>query len=381
MRVLLTTDYYPPHVGGGAEATLPVVVASLVRKGHQVQVVTLNTEKTVPVEEIDGSVVYRAPTLPMDRYLGLQFSFSPSLPSFVSGIVRSFAPDIIWAHNHFFTTAAAAHWASRHSGVPVMTDLSLADVNYLPTFQKAAALGWEKTISRWMLRRSAVLTGVSQACIDHAEDLMGHRTVTGIVVPNGVDTQKFFPAERPVQPPTVGFVGRLIHNKGPQRLIEAIPCVVARYPNVKFAFIGDGPLRKSLESRVKALRIDGHVEFHGLVDHDLIPERLRSMSMVVRPSDTEGLPVIALEAMATGIPLVATDVGGTAEVLEHGVTGLLLQANPDPSHISDAINYLLGDPDAMSRMGVTARSVTKKLDWEHCVDMREQVLLEYGRAK
>ena len=103
MRVLLTTDYYPPHVGGGAEATLPVVVASLVRKGHQVQVITLNTEKTEPVEEIDGSVVYRAPTLPMDRYLGLQFSFSPSLPSFVSGIVRSFAPDIIWAHNHFFT--------------------------------------------------------------------------------------------------------------------------------------------------------------------------------------------------------------------------------------------------------------------------------------
>ena len=197
MRVLLTSDYYPPHYGGGAEATLPVVVRHLAKKGHQVEVITLNTRKARAVEERDGAVVYRVPTWPLERFVGLQFSLSPSLPLFVLRRVKQFNPDIIWAHNHFFTTSLAAHMASHWAKVPVLTDLSLADVYSLPFRQKMLALSWEWTLSRWMVRRSAVLTGVSQACVDHGKQLLGGKSVPATVVPNGVDTGAFHPAAKP----------------------------------------------------------------------------------------------------------------------------------------------------------------------------------------
>lgn len=379
MRILLTTDYYPPHYGGGAEATLPVVVHSLAQLGHSVEVITLNTRNAKPVEERDGAVVHRVPTWPLERILGLQFSFSPSLPLFVSRRVRQFRPDIIWAHNHFFTTSLAGHWASLGCGTPVLTDLSVADVGNLPRRQRMFALGWEKTLSRWMLRRSVALTGVSQACIDHAKKLIGRKPVPVFVVPNGVNRSKFRPPNSPNQSVTVGFVGRLIQNKGPQRLVDAIPKVLASHPSVRFVFIGDGPLKATLQSRVKVLGASHAVEFKGSITHEKMPDALRTLNIVVRPSDTEGLPVILLESMATGIPVIATDVGGTREVLQHEVTGILLAPNPAPHDISHAVNSLVGDRERLDRLGRTARKASERVDWRHCIGLREEVLLRFGK--
>jgi glycosyltransferase involved in cell wall biosynthesis len=380
MRVLVTTDYYPPHYGGGAEATLPVVIRWLAERGHAVEVITLNTQNAKGVEERDGAVVYRVGTWPLERVTGLQFSLSPSLPAFTLRRLWQFQPNIVWAHNHFFTTSLAAHWAAQWTHIPVLTDLSLADVRHLTLPQKLLALGWERIFSKWMLRHSAILTGVSQACIDHGKQLLGRKVVPAVVVPNGVDTSAFHPAEKASRPVSVGFVGRLIRNKGPQRLLAAIPHVLSEHPEVRFVFIGDGPMKATLQSQAEDLGVSRAVDFLGRLAHERIPETLRSVDIVVRPSDTEGLPVAVLESLATGIPVIATDVGGTREIVHHEVTGLLLPPKPAPTEIACAILSLVYDEKKRTQLGQAARKSSEALDWRHCVGLREEVLLQYARA-
>jgi len=113
LRVLLATDYYPPHYGGGAESTLPVAVRYLAGRGHRIDVITLSRDRAAARDECDGITVHRLPGFAMENWLGLQFTLSPGLFRGVDRLVSETAPDVVWAHNHFFTTSLAAHWAAR----------------------------------------------------------------------------------------------------------------------------------------------------------------------------------------------------------------------------------------------------------------------------
>jgi len=382
LRVLLTTDYYPPHHGGGAESTLPVAARYLAGRGHSVDVVTLGSDGGGLREDCEGVTVHHVPSFAMEKWLGLQFAVSLGLFRRMGLLISDVEPDVVWAHNHFFTTSLAAHWAARSKRIPVITDLSVADVDHLPLRYRLPAEAWEQSAARWMLGRSVALSGVSEAAIRHGRKLLGARAegMPAWVVPNGVDTEVFRPAEAEPTQVTIGFVGRLISNKGPQRLVEAIPRVLEEQPNARFVFIGDGPLRGDLEERVRTLKVTPSVEFRGSLPHEEIPEALRSLTMVVRPSDTEGLPVIALEAMASGLPVIATDVGGTREVVQDGVTGVLLPPRPSPGVIADAILSVARDDRLRSTMRSASRLAAEGLTWSRCLEQREELLTTYARS-
>jgi glycosyltransferase involved in cell wall biosynthesis len=147
-------------------------------------------------------------------------------------------------------------------------------------------------------------------------------------------------------------VGRLTHMKEQWQLIDAVPLLAARFPRLAVVLIGDGPLRRSLTDRAAALGVASLVRFPG--HRPDAPSLLPAADVFALPSRREGMPLAALEAMAAGLPVVATRVIGSEEVVVDGVTGALVPRGA-PAALAGAIADLLADPELRRRQGLAGR--------------------------
>ncbi|MFX0197756.1 MAG: glycosyltransferase [Candidatus Hodarchaeota archaeon] len=156
----------------------------------------------------------------------------------------------------------------------------------------------------------------------------------------------------------VGTVRSLTPKMGIDHLIRCIPKVRAKIPDVTFLIVGDGPLRHDLECLAKKISVDNSILFLG--ERRDVRTLLSAMDIFVMPSVWETFGIAALEAMAAELPVVAYAVGGLKEVVEHGVTGLLL---PDRNYhdLAKAITVLAKDPDRRAEMGSLSKKRTEKL--------------------
>jgi L-malate glycosyltransferase len=170
--------------------------------------------------------------------------------------------------------------------------------------------------------------------------------------------------------------------KGHPTLIEAARTICARFPQVKFVLIGDGKKRAEFESQVSALGLQPNFLFLG--SRQNVSEILACCDMAVLPSKAEGFSNALLEYMATGLPTIATDVGGNPEVIENGVNGLLVRPN-DPTALAGAISSLLQDPHLASQLGAAGRErVRRHFDFAQLtsnVDALYTELLQAQRPK
>jgi sugar transferase (PEP-CTERM/EpsH1 system associated) len=219
---------------------------------------------------------------------------------------------------------------------------------------------------------------VSQDLANWLEESIGVSPERIHQVYNGVDQSRFRPGGREnsiVFPPeflppgkfvVLGGVGRLAEVKDQGIIFEALADLLARNPalreSLRVILVGDGPLMATLKSQVSALNLDGMVWMPG--DRDDIPNLLQAMDIFLLPSLAEGVSNTLLEAMASGLPAIATAIGGTPEIVDNGVTGLLVPVG-DASALSSAMMALVESPTDRERLGVAARNkVLEKFDWD-----------------
>jgi glycosyltransferase involved in cell wall biosynthesis len=183
------------------------------------------------------------------------------------------------------------------------------------------------------------------------------------VIANGVDTHQFQPGERRADGTfRIACVGRLIFNKGPQFLIEAAPQILRAHPKAEFVLVGDGPLRASLEERARRLNIGHRVNFLGTRSD--VAAILQGCDVLVRPSLLEGMPLAVLEAMACGLPVVATPVSGTAELVRGGENGLLVRP-AQPDDLAAAVLRLAEDESLREAQGRRGRWLAEhRYSWD-----------------
>jgi len=178
------------------------------------------------------------------------------------------------------------------------------------------------------------------------------------VVPNGVDLMRFGPVASPSNSgdiPTVATLANLRPEKGLGQLLEAAAIVIRRAPRARFVIWGEGPLRGDLEAKARALGLNGVVEMPGATR---APEQVLKQSHIfVLPSLSEASSNVVLEAMATGLLVVATRVGGTPALVEDHRTGLLVQPENAPA-LAEAILRLLETPAIATEMGARGRART-----------------------
>ena len=233
---------------------------------------------------------------------------------------------------------------------------------------------WRVEVDRLTWRLADVWTANAEAVADVLVAREGLARDRIAVIPTGVDTVRFSPR------PDGGFraqlnvgddalllsVARLDRLKGHRTLLEGFSYVTKRHPRAVLVLVGDGAERPALEALAASLRLTARVRFTGgLAD---VRPALAAADVFVLSSDAEGMPGSVLEAMAMGLPVVATDVGGTAEALAGGAAGVLVPPG-NPQALAEAVASLLDAPDRCRALGARGRTlVMERYAVDHIVD-------------
>jgi glycosyltransferase involved in cell wall biosynthesis len=203
------------------------------------------------------------------------------------------------------------------------------------------------------------------------------------VVFNGTDLRRFSPDRNRAGagefgPHMVFACRQLFPRKGIRFLIEAAALIKPRFPDLKVVIAGDGFERPELVALSRRLGIAADVTFLGWVPNALLPQYYRAAAVSVIPSLEEGFGIPAAEAMGCEIPVVASDAGGLPEVVENGVTGLVVPRG-DSRALASALESLLADPLLRRRMGVAGRERALRLfDWDRTAERFEEIYRGLG---
>jgi glycosyltransferase involved in cell wall biosynthesis len=328
---------------GGTPRSVQALVLGLRENGYQVRVVSL-----LEGGEIAGEL--QAAGISVSG-LGLDSRPLAAAWEFFS-LLRRERPLIL--HTFLFHANLLGRIFGRLAGVPFII---ASERSAEPS--KTSARVW---LDHMTWRLATIWTANAEAVATTLERREGIDRRRIAVIPTAVDTDRFSPrAADPEVRRNLGVspdetllisIGRLDTLKGHATLIEAFGLVAARRSNVRLALIGEGAEQASLEAQAAATGLDGRVTFLG-GRADVVPY-LRAADVFVLASNTEGMPGAVLEAMAVGLPVVATAVGGTPEVVVDGQTGVLVPPR-DAAAFAAAILHLLEDPEQARAMGARAR--------------------------
>ncbi|MFH1184360.1 MAG: glycosyltransferase family 4 protein [Chloroflexota bacterium] len=208
---------------------------------------------------------------------------------------------------------------------------------------------------------ASILVNVSRKVLEQAA-AAGIRRERMTVIPNGIPSSDAGAGNGPAMRAELGIdeedvlilsVGRLVYQKGHEYLIEAMHSILPDFPRAKAVICGEGPLRRQLEAQIDRLGVAASVTLPG--NRMDIDRFLRSANIFVLPSRWEGLPVALLEAMDSGLPVVATRVEGVEEVIQNSAQGLLVPPE-DARALAESLKGLIADPELRERMGTGARA-------------------------
>lgn len=207
----------------------------------------------------------------------------------------------------------------------------------------------------------------------------------------GIDTQHFSPRNsddlrtslKLAEKKVIVCVARLVHRKGQDRLIEAMPEILNAIPNAHLLIVGEGPYRQQLVKRVNQLKMKDDVTFVGRIGYEQLPEYICAGDLFAMPSrsrfwglEVEGLGISYLEASACGLPVIAGNSGGAPDAVDEGKSGVVV-SGVDNDAIAKAVIELLRDSDSSKKMGVYGRNwVVEKWRWEIWSEAFEQLLIK-----
>ena len=360
MRILVTTDWFAPSTGGGAERVVYEVAVRLAAEGHTIKIVGSRPDGGAPFELPPDVSLVSVPARNLSRLLGAQVSVAPGFARAVGGAIAAARPDVVWSHSLQFQSTLAAAVAARRAGVPLVVTAHIGDLRQVAGAVGVAARVHEATLGRFVLGRACRAMAVSDAVAGHLHALAPRLPID--VVPNGVDHARFRPVARRFDGTlVVGLLGRLVANKGPATAVSAVAQLIRRGVAARLFIAGDGPEREWLARLAAAEGIAGAVVFEGFRTD---PERwFATIDVLVRPSLTEGMPLGLLEAMAAGVPVIASDVPGNAALVAHGTTGLLVPVR-EPTALADTLERVAGDEELRERLRVGGLALTALMTWD-----------------
>lgn len=359
---MIVQDFPPDARGAGFYAYY--LSLHLKQRGFDVTVFTRGDASSTTVEEVDGIRVYRVrfvPAYPFHLTLHKQW---------LKRAIRNCPVDFdIWHfHNPMVPSLdidapkVLTEHGTTMSGIkrrPLEGPFSLGLKIFSPLYTNN---------ERRLIDQAAEVTTVSEACANELVEYYDHHDVE--VVYNGVDTEYFRPGETPSvgSPPTVLYTGAHHPRKELNTLLYAVKQVVDCNPEIRVVLTGTGSNREELIQMSSEMGIRDRVKFPGYVSRDRLLEYYQSSDIFVNPSRYEGLPTSVLEAMACGLPVVATDIPGHNELITRGENGLLVPPG-DSSKLAKAISDLIADKDLQRQFAERSRAtVTQKYDWAVIAD-------------
>jgi phosphatidyl-myo-inositol alpha-mannosyltransferase len=345
---------------GGVQVHVRALAERLSARGHAIRVLT--PAATGPAEDW---VVAAGRPVPL-RYNGSSAPIDPRPWSrrAVGRALRAFAPDVLHAHEPL--SPSTSMWALLEAEVPVVG-----------TFHSGATRSRLFDISAPVLRRVADRLAIRVAVSERAAAFARARIGGSYeLVPNGVDVGRFASAA----PADLGpgtkllFVGRLEARKGFRVALSAFASLAADRPGLRLVVAGEGPDRRAVDELPTQVR--DRVVLLGAVPNDRVPAVARACDLFVGPSvGGESFGIVLVEAMAAGLPVVASDTPGYDEVVRDGRDGLLVPPR-DAVALAAAVNRVLDDPGLAERLRAAGTARAAAYDWAAVVDRLEGVYAE-----
>jgi len=360
---IVSQSYYPRF--GGVTEHVHHTAQELRRRGHEVRIITSHFRGPAPDSEFVHRIGYNI-LVPFNRAF-VDFTVGFTLKQELRELFAKHDFDIVHTHCPFAPS------------LPVLAILA-AHGPQVGTFHFTGGVGVLQDVFRGLLTQVAEKLDAKIAVSATAANT-ARAVVPGdyVVIPNGVDIERFTPAHAPFDewrdPDKVNllFVGRLDPRKGVHLMIEAMPEVVARTQGrARLLVIGDSYLRARFEASVPSAVRD-HVWFLGHVPREDLPRWYRTGDIFVSPaSGNESFGIVLLEAMASGCPVVASDIAGFRSVVQPEVNGLMFEPGNVPA-LADTLVGLVNDPERRQLLSTRGRARALEFAWPRVTDQIESL--------
>lgn len=376
-RILVFSPLYPPHIGG-LERHAQQWNQAMAARGWLVTVWTPHLHADAPMNEDEGNVkVVRYPAWEIVAGYPVPHVWRPRFWRQLHQLRMLCSPlqkTIVVSRTRFFvSTLMAALFAKTHKLPHLHVEHGSDFVHSTNVAIRAVARAYDYTIGRQVLRSATVVVANSNASATFVQRLSGRRT--DAVIYRGVaDTaiETIPAAARTSSSVVITYVGRLISGKGVHDLLTAL----ALLPDVAWQawIIGDGPARPALQQQVRRLRLMDRLRFVGEATWSETLSLIKASDIIVNPSYTEGLPTSLIEAALCRRAIVATAVGGTPEIVQQGVSALLVQPG-DPRGLAQALHILLHDRARAQQLGQAAyHAVASRFSWRQSAAHYQRIL-------
>jgi len=355
LKIAILVQYFPPKGQAGTEIATYFMAEQLARRGHTVHVITSSSGDLTGEMVEKGFHIHRIP-LNKTRILGILLFWYA-----IIGTIRKIGPDIV-------------HAQSLASGIPALLSKKLLKIPYAVWGQGSDVYfpkGFFIVTPEKIIRNADAAIALTED-MKRAMQEICHRDI--FVVPNGisiVDPVHDTNDER-VQGNSILYVGRLEPVKGVRYLLMAMKRVHDTIPGARLIIIGDGTERAMLEALSSQLGIQDCVRFGGEVPHEKVLTFMHQAGVFVLPSLSEGFPMVIVEALSCGLPVVASRVGGIPEIITDGTNGYLVEAK-DAGALAERILVLVQDEHLRKKISDTNKEFVKKYSWEHVIVRLEEI--------
>ncbi len=390
MKILHVFDHSLPLQSGYSYRSLAILRAQRALGWHTTHLTTprhgVAAGPGTLSQEVDGFVFERTPAWSnaWARKLGGPFAEMAATTARLDSLVRTQRPDVLHAHSPSLNAHPALKVGRRH-GIPVVYELRAlwedAAVSHGSTTIGSLRYHLSRYHENVALRHAAQLTTL---CEGMRQELISRGVAPGqvTVIPNAVDAERFAPLVKPhaaLQAQlglqgrwVIGFCGSFYAYEGLELAVRAMPALLAQAPHATLLLVGGGPQEQALRQLTQELKLGDHVLFTGRVPNAEVNDYYSLIDVLVFPRLAMRLtelvtPLKPLEAMAMGLPVVASNVGGHRELMEHGKTGLLFEAGQVQA-LAAALLGLRANPEQMLNLKRNGRAfVVAERTWARSV--------------
>lgn len=395
LSVMMLTWEFPPRIIGGISPHVYNLSRSLVRKGVKVYVVTCDFPGAPQHEILDGVEVFRIDSYrnPSPDFATWVYLMNVNMQKEAAAIIANLGGEVDVLHAHDWLVATAGIGLKHVFRKPLFVTMHSTEIGR----RNGIHFDYERMIHEteaWLTYEAWKVICCSDYMVSHVRWAFGLPGDKQVMIPNGVNTDVYaqiqnqdlgpfrsifaLPSEK-----IVLFVGRLVYEKGVQVLVNAIPKILDKI-DAKFVIVGNGYMKEQLSGLVKNLGISQKVLFTGFVDDDTLRRLQTCANVSVVPSLFEPFGIVALEAMAARSPVVVSDTGGLAEIVDHDVDGVKVYTG-NPDSLAWGVTRVLTDEKNANRLRDNAcKKIQEKYNWgriaQQTEDIYTTVLTEYSKS-
>jgi L-malate glycosyltransferase len=359
MNILMFNYEFPPIGGGAGNANLEILRQFSKHKIISIDLITSSPDKKDRIENFSDNIkIHKLDVQKKEiQYWTAREVLSYTIKSFfyAKKLMKQKKYDV--CHCFFAMPCGMIAYLLRNR-IRYIVSLRGSDV---PGFNERLKFSYffQKPIIREVWDKAEYVVANSQGLKELALKTNPKQEVS--IIYNGIDTSKFYPGiKKQKKDITILCVSRLIPRKGLNYLIDAIPAILKQNENIKLIIAGEGPEKKNLEKQAAQYNIKSKIDFLGYVSHEDLPAIYFKSDIFILPSLHEGMSNTILEAMASGLPIITTNTGGTKELINEN--GIIIEKN-SPADISAAVIKLIKDTKLRKEMSFCSRELSQKLSW------------------